>query len=404
MSRFIPKSRRGRISLAVVVLLVVAVGFRIAQKSQGPESGKRARDEVVTVSVAPIMKGDIDILRPALGTVTPLADVTVRTQISGQLQDVAFREGQLVNKGDFLAQIDPRPYEAALEQAKGALQKDMALLKNAQINLARYQKLAQQNSIAKQQLDTQASLVQQYQGNVTADQGQIDAAALNIAYCHIVSPITGRVGLRQVDPGNYVQTGDANGIVTVTQLDPISVLFVLPEDQLPGVMKRLREGAALPVTAYDRGGDAKLAEGKLTAVDNAIDPSTGTIKLRAQFDNADHALFPNQFVNVQIKVETLSDVILAPQSALLRGSVGAFVYVASDDGTVAMRPVKTGVSQGDKIAVTEGLSEGDKVVIEGTDKLRDGAKYKLPGSPQQQSHDVLGVPGVTVKLSAPPAP
>jgi len=398
MSRFLP-SRRRRIFLALAALLIVAVGFRITQRAGAPDEAKRGRDEIVTVSLATISRGDIDIVRPALGTVTPLADVTVRTQISGQLLEVAFHEGQMVGKGDFLAQVDPRPYEAALEQAKGQLQKDLALLKDAQVNLARYEKLAKQNSISKQQLDTQASLVQQHEGNVAVDKGQIDAANLNIAYCHITSPISGRVGLRQVDPGNYVQTSDANGIVTVTQLDPISVLFVLPEDQLPAVMKRLREGAELLVTAFDRAGETRLATGKLTAVDNAIDTATGTVRLRAQFENADHALFPNQFVNIQIKVDTLRDVILAPQSALLRGSAGAFVYLALPDGTVAMRPVKTGVAQGDKIAIAEGLSEGDKVVTEGTDKLRDGAKYKVPGTsepttrPSEQG-------SVTVKPSA----
>lgn len=401
MSLFLPKSHRGRIMLALAALFVAAIGFRIAQRADAPDEAKRRRADVVTVALAIVAKGDIDIVRPALGTVTPLADVTVRTQISGQLLEVAFHEGQMVNKGDFLAQVDPRPYEAALEQAKGQLQKDMALLKDAQVNLARFQKLAQQNSISKQQLDTQASLVQQYEGNVAVDKGQIDAANLNLAYCHITSPLSGRAGLRQVDPGNYVQTSDANGIVTITQLDPISVLFVLPEDQLPAVMKRLREGAELQVTAFDRAGEAKLATGKLTAVDNAIDTSTGTIKLRAQFDNADHALFPNQFVNIQIKVDTLQAAVLAPQSALLRGSVGAFVYLAKEDGTVAMRPVKTGIAQSDKIEIIEGLNEGDKVVTEGTDKLRDGAKYKVPGPAPEQSPPQQSEQGsVTVKPSA----
>ena len=339
---------------------------------------KKPHAEVVPVGLATITKGDIDIIDPALGTVTPLATVTVRTQINGQLQEIAFQEGQIVKKGDFLAQIDARPYQVTLEQAKGALQKDQALLKDAQIDLARYQKLVAQNSISKQQLDTQTSLVDQDQGNVDADQGQIDSANLNIAYCHITAPVSGRVGLRQVDAGNYAQVSDANGIVSLTQLDPISVIFTLPEDQLPAVMKRLATGAELPVLAYDRAGTAKLAEGKLTAVDNEINTSTGTIRLRAQFDNADSMLFPNQFVNVQIKVDTVHDAVLAPQAAILRGSVGTFVYLAKDDGTVAMRPVKQGVSQGDAVEITEGLAEGDKVVTDGTDKLRDGAKYKMP--------------------------
>lgn len=352
--------------------------WQIRRGADSPEAKRNGHSETVPVSLAAITKGNIDIFDPALGTVTPLATVTIRTQINGQLQEIAFQEGQIVHKGDFLAQIDPRPYQMTLEQAQGSLQKDQALLKDAQINLARYQKLGAQNSISKQQLDTQTALVQQYQGNVTADQGQIDASNLNITYCHIVAPITGRVGLRQIDAGNYAQTSDTNGIVTLSQLDPISVVFTLPEDQLPAVMKRLAVGAELPVIAYDRAGTTKLSEGKLTAVDNEINTSTGTVKLRAQFDNAENALFPNQFVNAQIKVDTVRDAVLAPQAAILRGAVGSFVYLAKEDNTVTMRPVKLGISQGDLVEITDGLNEGDKVVIDGTDKLRDGAKYKTP--------------------------
>ena len=375
-----PRPHRIRKTLAILVF-VALIGGGIWWARQGTDSAANKNaphGETVPVSLATITKGDIDIIDPALGAVTPLASVTVRAQISGILQEISFQEGQIVHQGDFLAQIDPRPYQITLKQARGALQKDQALLKDAQANLARYQKLAAQNSISTQQVDTQASLVQQYQGAVETDQGQIDAANLNISYCHIVAPITGRVELRQVDAGNYVQTSDANGIVTLTQLDPISVVFTLPEDRLPAVMKRLAAGASLQVDAYDRAGTVKLAEGKLTAVDNAINASTGTVKLRAQFDNADQALFPNQFVNIQIKVDTAQGVALAPQAAILRGAVGTFVYLAKADNTVEMRPVKLGVSQGDKIEITQGLAEGDKVVTDGTDKLRDGAKYKLP--------------------------
>jgi multidrug efflux system membrane fusion protein len=344
------------------------------------------REQSVPVALATIATGDIDIIDPALGTVTPLANVTVRTQINGQLQEVGFTEGQLVHQGDFLAQIDPRPYQMTLEQATGALQRDQALLKEAQLDLERYQKLWAQNSISKQQLDAQASLVQQDEGATVTDQGQIDASNLNIAYCHVVSPVTGRVGLRQVDPGNYVQTSDANGLVVVTELDPISAIFTLPEDQLPAVMKRLAGGAELPVTAFDRTDSTKLADGKLTAVDNQIDTTTGTVKLRAQFANPDNVLFPNQFVNIQVLVDTLHDVVVAPVAAILRGAPGTFVYVAKDDGTVSMRVVKLGVTEGDNVQVTDGLAAGDKVVTDGTDKLRDGAKYKLPESnPAPQS-------------------
>ncbi|MDR3448210.1 MAG: efflux RND transporter periplasmic adaptor subunit [Alphaproteobacteria bacterium] len=386
------RRRRSKWPWLVLILALAAGGAiwvsRDTTASSSAAKGNRP-NQTVPVGIAGVDKGDIDIIDPALGTVTPLANVTVRTQINGVLQEVGFKEGQIVQKGDFLAQIDPRPYLMTLEQATGALQKDQALLKEAQLNLARYQKLLKQDSIAKQQVDTQESLVKQYDGAVASDQGQVDAANLDIAYCHITAPISGRVGLRQVDPGNYAQTSDANGLVTLTQLDPISVLFTLPEDQLPAVMKRLSTGTELPVTAFDRTNSTKLATGKLTAVDNQIDTSTGTVKLRAEFDNPAGVLFPNQFVNIQILVDTDHDVVIAPQAAILRGSPGTFVYLAKDDGTVAMTPVKVGPSQGDKVEITEGLSAGDKVVIDGTDKLRDGEKYKLPdatsGGPDKKS-------------------
>jgi multidrug efflux system membrane fusion protein len=398
MNDAVPLTPRRARKVLVIAILVALVGGGVWWMYRGgsADDGKQnPRNAPVPVALATVGKGDIDIIYPALGTVTPLANVTVRTQINGVLQEVGFQEGQIVQKGDFLAQIDARPYQAALEQAQGALQRDQALLKDAQVNLARYQKLFEQNSISKQQLDTQASLVQQYQGAVVTDQGQIDSDNLNITYCHITAPITGRVGLRQVDAGNYAQTSDANGIVVLTQLDPISVVFTLPEDQLPAIMKRLAAGAELPVTAYDRADSTKLAEGKLVSVDNEINTSTGTVKLRAQFDNANAALFPNQFVNAQLKVNTDHDVVIAPQDAVLRGAPGTFVYLTKEDGTVAVRPVKVGASQGDNIEITDGLAAGDKVVTDGTDKLRDGAKFKLPdatadssgnGTPEKKPH------------------
>jgi multidrug efflux system membrane fusion protein len=312
-----------------------------------------------------------------LGTVTPLAMVTVKTQISGYLVQVAFREGQMVNKGDFLAQIDPRPYQVALEQAQAQLAKDQALLKNAQLDLQRYNTLVSQNSIAKQTRDTQISLVAQYEATTKADQAQIDAQRLNLTYCRIVSPVTGRVGLRQVDAGNYVQTSDANGIVVVTQLQPISVIFTLPEDNLPEVMKRVRAGAVLPVTAYDRTGSTELAQGKLDTVDNQIDTTTGTVKLRAIFDNEQEVLFPNQFVNVKLLVNTLHDADIVPSAAIQRGAPGTFVYVVKPENTVGVQKVKLGPSDGQRIAVLSGLEPGENVVIDGTDRLRDGAKVTI---------------------------
>jgi multidrug efflux system membrane fusion protein len=332
----------------------------------------------VPVSVVAAQKGDIAITRQGLGTVTPLTNIVVQTQISGKITQIAFQEGQIVQKGDLLIEIDPRPYELALQQAQGALVRDQALLKDAQLNLTRYQKLVAQDSLAKQQLDTQQSLVDQYAGNVQTDQAQIDTAKLNLVYCHITAPVTGRVGLRQVDEGNYVQVGgnSATGLVTLTQLQPITVIFTLPEDDLPAIMKRLGEGAELTTTAFDRNQSAKLAEGKLVSVDNQIDTTTGTVKLRAQFDNIDNALFPNQFVNITLLVDTLHDTVLVPASAIQRGAPGTFVYVLNDK-KVALKVVKLGPAQGDTIAVTDGLSPDDKVVTDGADKLRDGAEVSV---------------------------
>jgi multidrug efflux system membrane fusion protein len=384
-----PKPNRRRIvAISLIILVLAGIGWAIFH-SYGPKSTRMTRGNTpVPAVIATALKGDINITERELGTVTPIANITVRTQINGQLQEVAFKEGQIVQAGDFLAQIDPRPYQTALEQADGSLKRDQALLTEGQINLERYRKLVEQDSISKQQLDTQQSLVAQYEGAVLTDQGQIDAAKLNLAYCHITAPITGRVGLRQVDQGNYVQTGDANGLVVLTQLQPITVIFTLPEDDLPTVMKRLAAGAELAVTAYDRTQSAKLATGKLISTDSQIDTSTGTVKLRAQFDNQDNALFPNQFVNVELLVDTMHDTTVVPSAAIQRGAPGTYVYLVKDDDMVTVRPVKLGPVQGDNVAVTDGLAPGDKVVTDGADKLRDGAKVTMPG--QNGSSDSSG--------------
>ncbi len=367
------------------MLILVAIGgvvWFMRPAGETPDSaaphGRSDRSGPTPVATATIQKGDINIIRRELGTVTPLANVVVRTQISGLLMEIAFKEGQIVQAGDFLAQIDPRPYELAKEQAEGSLQRDQALLKDAQLNLDRYKKLFAQDSISKQQMDTQQSLVDQYLGAVQTDQGQIDAAKLNLTYCHITSPVTGRVGLRQVDQGNYVQTTDANGIVIVTQLQPITVIFTLPEDDLPSVMKRTAAGAELVVTAFDRTQSNLLATGKLSSIDNQIDTTTGTVKLRAQFDNTNNELFPNQFVNADLLIDTMHDVIVAPQASIQHGTPGAFVYKVDTDNTVSVAPIKLGPADGDKVQITDGLSVGDIVVVDGTDRLRDGAKITLP--------------------------
>ncbi len=275
--------------------------------------------------------------RAALGTVTPLATVTLRAQIGGRLVQVGFQEGQAVKAGDLLAQVDPRPYQFALDQAKGQLERDQALLRNAEIDLTRYQTLAKQDSIAKQQLDTQAALVRQYKGTVQSDQANVDTAALNLDYTRIVAPVPGRVGLRQVDVGNLVSPGDANGVVMLTQTKPITVVFTLPEDDLPLVLPRLRSGAQLPVIAIDRSGKTKLGEGVVSAVDSQIDQTSGTVRLKAQFANDDEALFPNQFVNVKVIVDVRKDVAVISAAAVQRGAPGTFVWVVGEDKTVNAR-------------------------------------------------------------------
>jgi multidrug efflux system membrane fusion protein len=367
--------------LLVAAIVGAAVWYFLRPQTQPKEGGRGQAGAPVPVGVSPVAKGDMPVTLSQLGTVTPLAMVTVKTQISGYLVQVAFKEGQMVNKGDFLAQIDPRPYQVALEQAQAQLGKDQALLKNAQVDLQRYNTLVAQNSIAKQTRDTQVSLVAQDEATVKADQAQIDAQRLNLTYCHIVSPVTGRVGLRQVDAGNYVQTSDPNGIVVVTQLQPISVIFTLPEDNLPEVMKRVRAGASLPVTAYDRTGATELAGGKLDTVDNQIDTTTGTVKLRAIFDNEQETLFPNQFVNVKLLVNTLHDADIVPNSAIQRGAPGTFVYVVKPEKTAAVQRVKLGPSDGQRIAILSGVEPGESVVTDGADRLRDGAKVTI-ASPQ----------------------
>ena len=363
--------------LLVLAIIGAAVWYYPRPESQPKTGGRGQFGGPVPVALATVQKGDMPVTLTGLGTVTPLATVTVKTQINGYLTEVAFQEGQMVKKGDFLAQIDPRPYQVALEQAEGQLAKDQALLKNAQLDLQRYNTLVAQNSIATQTRDTQVSLVAQDQAAIKTDQAQVDAQKLNLVYAHIISPVTGRVGLRQVDAGNYVQTSDPNGIVVVTQLQPISVIFTLPEDSLPAVMKQVHTGASLPVTAYDRTGTTALGTGRLETVDNQIDTTTGTVKLRAIFDNEQEILFPNQFVNVQLLVDTLHDTDIVPVSAVQHGAPGAFVYVAKSDQTAAVQQVKLGPGDGQRIAVLDGLQPGEKVVVDGSDRLREGAKITL---------------------------
>ena len=396
-----------RAILWLIVLVLLCGGGYLAYdhfvaKKPAATGGRRsaAGGPPQAVGAATIATGDIRVMLSQLGTVTPLATVTVKTQINGQLTQIAFTEGQIVHKGDFLAQIDPRPYQVALEQAEGTLAHDQALLKNALLDLARYKKLVAQDSLASQTLDTQAALVLQDQGLVKTDQGLVDSAKLNLVYCHIVSLADGRVGLRQVDQGNYVQTSDANGLVVVTQLQPISIIFTLPEDSLPPVIAAMHAGK-LQVTAFDRANTKQLATGTLLTLDNQVDTTTGTVKARALFDNNDESLFPNQFVNANLLVQTLHDVVRVQSAAIQRGAPGTFVYVIGDDNKVSVRPIKLGATDGDLSQVTDGLKAGERVVIDGADRLKDGASVTVPTPGQPDSGQPAG--GRAARAPAKPA-
>jgi multidrug efflux system membrane fusion protein len=383
---FILRHKKALLIVLVIVILMTAfvLYLRSKQPLPSPARGRNGQNAPVAVSVATAVLGDIQVKIPALGTVTPLATITVRTQITGTLQKINFTEGQLVHQGDSLALIDPRPYEAALQQVEGNLKRDQALLADAKLDLKRYEGLIKEDSIAEQQLDTQRALVDQYIGTVEADQGQVKTAQVNLIYTRIIAPATGRVGLRQVDQGNYVTPGDANGIVLLNQLQPITVIFAIPEDNVSAVVKRVQAGAALTVEAFDRTNATKIADGMLLTVDNSIDVTTGTIRLRANFANADGALFPNQFVNILLLQDTLKDQVIMPNAAVRRGAPNGvattFVYLVNADKTVSVRPVTLGVVDGEKVAVTAGLKPGEIVVTEGGDRLREGAQVILPGS------------------------
>jgi multidrug efflux system membrane fusion protein len=346
------------------------------QSDRGAQRGANA-ERVMPVVVARARIGDIGVYLNGLGTAVPLNTVTVKSRVDGQLMRVLFREGQIVKRGELLAEIDPRPYQVQLTQAEGQLARDLALLTNARLDLERYRMLFQQDSIAKQQLDTQAALVRQYEGAVKADRGQIDNAKLQLTYARITAPIAGRVGLRQVDEGNIVHASDANGLVVITQLQPVSVVFTMPEDSIPKVMQQLQAGKKLEVEAYDRAQRNKLASGYLLTLDNQIDPATGTVKLKAQFANETFSLFPNQFINTRLLIEVRRNVTIVPSSAIQRGNQGTFVYVVKEDQSVELRPVKTGATQGDDTEIVTGLAPGEPVVTDGADKLREGAKVKV---------------------------
>ncbi|BBL76160.1 multidrug transporter [Methylomagnum ishizawai] len=331
----------------------------------------------IPVAATTASREDFPIYLTGLGTVTALHTVTVRPRVDGELVRVAYQEGQTVRQGELLAEIDPRPFNVQLQQAEGQLARDEALLQNAELDLQRYRTLLNQDSIASQQVVTQESLVKQYRGTVETDRAQVANARLQLTYARVTAPITGRVGLRLVDPGNIVHASDSGGLVVITQIEPIAVVFTLPEDELRPVMRRWHPGQEIPVAAYDRQGKNRLAEGVVYAVDNQVDPTTGTFKLKARFPNADQALFSNQFVNIRMNLDTLAAATVVPAAAIQHGVNGSFVYVVRDDRTATVRPVATGPTEGDKTAVLQGLAPGELVVVDGTDKLREGTQVAL---------------------------
>jgi membrane fusion protein, multidrug efflux system len=405
-----PPRRRGWIWL-VILAIVAAVGYWQWPKlkaflpassettstatAKGRGRGRGAGGGTSQVVAARATKGNIKVFVTGLGAVTPIYTVTVNSRVTGELMKVQFKEGQIVQKGDLLVEIDPRPYEVQLEQAEGQLIHDQALLKDANLDLDRYKVLIKQDAIPQQQLDTQLALVTQYEGTIKTDQSQIDSAKLNLIYCKITSPITGRVGLRLVDPGNIVQSTSTSGLVVITQIDPISVIFTVGEDQLPPILSKIHSGEGLSVEAWDRELKNKLADGKLETTDNQIDPTTGTLKLRAVFANAEGKLFPNQFVNARLLVQQKPNVTLLPNNAIQRNSTGTYVWLVNPDRTVNVRSITVGTTEGDQSEIISGLAPGDAVVTVGVDRLEEGGKVmaEVPGEKPGAGKREGGKPG-----------
>jgi membrane fusion protein, multidrug efflux system len=383
------KPSRGWVWLIVLVVVGVAAYFlwpriKALQSTQtpAPTAGKGKKGGGTTpVIAARATKGNIGVYYSGLGAVTPVYTVSIKSRVDGQLMNVLFKEGQIVKKGDLLVEIDPRPYQVQLDQAQGQLLHDQALLKNAHVDLDRYKVLLNQQAIPEQQYATQEALVNQYEGTIKTDQAAIDNAKLNLTYAHITSPIDGRIGLRLVDPGNIVHASDSNGLLVITQLDPISVIFTISEDQLPPVAVKMHAGARMQVEAWDREVKNRLGQGTLETIDNQIDPTTGTLRLRAIFENKAGKLFPSQFVNARLLVEEKTGIIVVPNAAIQRNSQNTYVWLVKPDQTVTVRPIAVGVTEGDQTEITSGLQEGDEMVTVGVDRLVEGGRVnaQVPG-------------------------
>jgi multidrug efflux system membrane fusion protein len=399
-----PRRRRHGLGALVAVLAVIALfalAWHLTHRAPPAGAGFGARagggrgaggrgGAPVTVGVATAQRGDIPQRLEALGTVAPAATVTVRPQVSGTLERLLYRDGQMVKAGQVLATIDARSFEIALAQAQGQRQRDAAQLDNARLTLARYQTLLQQDSIARQDVDTQAALVKQLEGTVTMDRAAENTARLNLSYTRITAPVAGRVGLHPVDAGNLVSTSDAAGVATITQLAPIDVVFAVPQAEVPTLMARQAAGATLPVTALDSSRTRTLDQGSFLTLDNQVDVQTGTVKAKARFGNAQAQLFPNQFVNVRLLVDTLRGAVTVPVTAVRTGPQGDFVWVLNGDHTVSQRSVKRGPATVDQVAITQGLQLGEQVITEGADRLRDGARVMLPGDWPRGASDADG--------------